>query len=636
MAISALRQQPQDALTRFETTFKVENSKPEDLKAKVKQWALTRLPSKLRQDGKAESALAQTSSWNREGWKIESADITEDSSGKSRNLFALRLERPDDTHPTLRKWITEVSVVSKQGEDPQFSLTLFVQDVPGRNLLPPAISTPAIVSEIIDQHRSRSSHLPVSDRPIRIDHEHVSKFADALTSSQRRLPIIYVSRTSRNELLVDVNKLATQYRGRAIVAFEDEPAPNVDMSLIDSLKLYLPKELLAYGGAIRVYSPDVRALEPIDHLRHRFIDPGTASRLGDRGVLSRISHIIDRQRTESPSAQSGSTITEIFSILSARQLADLEKKLKLISERQKAQIGKSLLEAPRQNLTVKRPPQKPDLPPVSTPIPPTAPASKESLEFSASSTQIATQTEVVALQKQIANLEEEKRLLTDRLNSSETEVGLARQKIRILEGEMQNLRDQIQKASAKVQNEAEGWQEIAEDLETKLVEARAEIAMLQAKIKSTESPDVGDLIDTLGANHSQRIVIHGAAKKGAIRDFRGKKELISVIQRIVDAVATNLYELHFGDSPSKKKTEDFKRLSGFDLAEKESDTTMNDRRLKGLRTVSLDGKSYVGEAHIKHGNSPGNQVRLHYAVDYEKKRIVITHIVDHLELKSTN
>jgi hypothetical protein len=103
-----------------------------------------------------------------------------------------------------------------------------------------------------------------------------------------------------------------------------------------------------------------------------------------------------------------------------------------------------------------------------------------------------------------------------------------------------------------------------------------------------------------------------------------------------------LWPLHFGEA---EKDEQGKRVqtipskfyaqTGIEYAINESSMTNKDSSLMRQRRGVVDGKEYDFSAHLKIGNKERDAVRIHIAVDDEKKRILVWHCGGHLDTAGT-
>ena len=80
---------------------------------------------------------------------------------------------------------------------------------------------------------------------------------------------------------------------------------------------------------------------------------------------------------------------------------------------------------------------------------------------------------------------------------------------------------------------------------------------------------------------------------------------------------------------------EFERLSKYEYAKGEGAQTTNNQRLAQLRKFTFEGREYEMWTHLKHGNRPGKQLRIHFAIDNEKRRIIVGWIGEHMDNATT-
>jgi len=90
-----------------------------------------------------------------------------------------------------------------------------------------------------------------------------------------------------------------------------------------------------------------------------------------------------------------------------------------------------------------------------------------------------------------------------------------------------------------------------------------------------------------------------------------------------------LYRLKFEDG-EKELERAFKDATGYDLAMSEGKMTKDDSKLMRLRRLQHDGAEYDVTPHVKHGTQEPKLVRIHFAFDESRKKIVIGHIGRHI------
>ena len=73
----------------------------------------------------------------------------------------------------------------------------------------------------------------------------------------------------------------------------------------------------------------------------------------------------------------------------------------------------------------------------------------------------------------------------------------------------------------------------------------------------------------------------------------------------------------------------------YGYARGEGRTTVRDNNLARMRVFTYDGKQYEMWAHIKYGNKLGEELRIHFAVDNERRRIIVGYIGEHMDNATT-
>lgn len=111
----------------------------------------------------------------------------------------------------------------------------------------------------------------VSARPIELKVGDWPAFWKRLISEERVCPYVYISpkrvipESDEVECLVEPKTLAKAICGNAIVLFSKDLGFTKEMSYLG------PEEYVCYGGAIRVYQPDIKTVGKEDSYRHRFL-----------------------------------------------------------------------------------------------------------------------------------------------------------------------------------------------------------------------------------------------------------------------------------------------------------------------------------------------------------------------------
>ncbi len=103
-----------------------------------------------------------------------------------------------------------------------------------------------------------------------------------------------------------------------------------------------------------------------------------------------------------------------------------------------------------------------------------------------------------------------------------------------------------------------------------------------------------------------------------------------------------LWPLHFDDADvvdEERKVHripaQFSARTGIDYSVNESAMTNRDSNLMRQRRITVDGRAYDFSAHLKVGNKAKDALRIHFAVDEDKKRILVWHCGEHLDTAGT-
>ncbi len=80
---------------------------------------------------------------------------------------------------------------------------------------------------------------------------------------------------------------------------------------------------------------------------------------------------------------------------------------------------------------------------------------------------------------------------------------------------------------------------------------------------------------------------------------------------------------------------EFNNLTTYQYASGEGKQTTSNSRLAQLRKFIFEDKEYEMWAHLKYGNRPGKQLRIYFAIDHEKRRIVVGYIGEHMDNATT-
>ena len=80
---------------------------------------------------------------------------------------------------------------------------------------------------------------------------------------------------------------------------------------------------------------------------------------------------------------------------------------------------------------------------------------------------------------------------------------------------------------------------------------------------------------------------------------------------------------------------EFEGVTVYEYAKGEGKQTSNDSKLAQLRKFEFEGQTYEMWTHLKYGNRPGKQLRIHFAFDHNRQRIIVGYIGEHMDNAST-
>lgn len=199
-------------------------------------------------------------------------------------------KRPPRAGVAPREWVTEIGYEQELKGTAIFSCVITYSDAAGfigecedvpapslPKLVANLISNPKVVCKFgIDDVSLQPKELKAGDWP---------DFWQRIVSEDRACPYIYISpcrissEPDKTELLIDPVVLANAVCGNAVVYFSKDYGFTNEMSYIG------PEEYVCYGGAIRVYQPDIKAVGKEDSYRHRFLPASSISSEGAEHIL---------------------------------------------------------------------------------------------------------------------------------------------------------------------------------------------------------------------------------------------------------------------------------------------------------------------------------------------------------------
>ena len=177
-------------------------------------------------------------------------------------------------------------------------------------------------------------------------------------------------------------------------------------------------------------------------------------------------------------------------------------------------------------------------------------------------------------------------------------------------------------------------------LETRAMAVEDELQSSQKAASAAQEMEnlpnsVADVVNLIAKAYAGRVLFTDKARESA-RNAKLKNP--NIAWRVLRAMATRLYDLHFDDEkyPFREISEKFRSQTGFEVAITESERTRDNRKLAAKRMDVYKGHKIDITPHVKYGRDPGNSLRVHYCALAEEKLLVIGHCGDHLDTFRTN
>ncbi len=202
---------------------------------------------------------------------------------------------------------------------------------------------------------------------------------------------------------------------------------------------------------------------------------------------------------------------------------------------------------------------------------------------------------------------------------------------------LRNRIDDLEISIEEYDEKLEGAQFRERQARTDATEARerardAEVSLAAIRDIPNLPSSINEVVELIGRLLADRMVFTKEAHK-SVKETRFTD--VNVCWTCLWKMGTILYDLHFREElNSGEIVRQFKEQTGIDLVMTEGKQTKADTRLMSLRRVSHEGKEYDITPHVKL-YSRNLDLRIHYAVDRERRRLVIGHCGDHLETYGT-
>lgn len=470
----------------------------------------------------------------------------------------------------------------------------------------PAPSTPTIIHHLLRDSRLECFYDIVKsfENPVKISdtREHGELFARLLMHPERTTPLVLMNLHDSEDGHVypwDPYSLTKACFGSATVVVPTSPL-RVDGPFLSTVANHLGPNGHRYiagihNGGVRVYQPNVQSNLSMDSYRHRFFFPSQGPdvpRWIQEGIRNTLRATLDANHE-------AFTFDGVQKAIA--QATEASRWLQL-QERVKQAIS------PEKGVAIEQ--------------------ERDELKKL-----------VLALEAELSKQKQDSASLSDlqaKHARGEEELSAASQLLDNASNQIDELQEQLEKEKAarfESDKQASVYKQLLEDKQG-THESRKGLT-IPTKIPS----DPHDAVEFLCKALRPRVVILDTALASA-QDIPLTR-LHETWECLVQLHET-LWPLHFneeGDSPPEVKAHRvpalFTMKTGIDYSVNESSMTNKDSDLKRQRQVSVDGKEFDFSAHLKIGNKAKDALRIHFAVDEVKKRILVWHCGGHLDTAGT-
>ena len=144
-----------------------------------------------------------------------------------------------------------------------------------------------------------------------------------------------------------------------------------------------------------------------------------------------------------------------------------------------------------------------------------------------------------------------------------------------------------------------------------------------------------EAIDTVGELFPDRVVFTGEARRSAeTAGFNTLKTAKSKATKMLWHLATTMHDLVFAENSGDLERA-FADRTGIEFSRAERRQTNRLKEAQAARSIVFEGRPFDITPHLKEGSDPKTGLRIHFAFDHDKSRIVVGHCGDHLVTSGT-
>lgn len=199
------------------------------------------------------------------------------------------------------------------------------------------------------------------------------------------------------------------------------------------------------------------------------------------------------------------------------------------------------------------------------------------------------------------------------------------------------LQEELDRLRAELESQKSAAAFRARQLEDEVRELRERVQGLEGRARLVETMDLPETpyeaLSLAAKAFSDRIVVLDRARKSAEDFVKGDPGEVWAVLR---SVAVTLHSLLFVER-ERGLANAFRDRTGYELALRDSKGANRNPDQKAERMVEYEGAVRDATMHIKgRGVRKGESLRVHFFVDYDKKKIIIAHCGEHLTTDRTS
>jgi hypothetical protein len=534
----------------------------------------------------------------------DTASLAPDSAA----LLACALEHTD-RHLSGRRWRTEIVIQESSDGSAKICIGVYHglrREYVGPPLISPTPSTPSFVSSLLRDHRIECFYdgRKAFTRPLAVDDSvaSASSFLKLLLSPARTTPLVLLNsctaehggdyRWDPREITKACIGSGTIVVARTALEPQGPFLSTVANNLGERGRRYISG---ITNGGVRVYQPQLELTHPLDPTRHRYFRPEDGPDVPGwirDGLRDSLRVSLDERQAVSTFEGVRQAINQAAEL---RRLDQLQERVtKAMTAAADPHIDKQIAEVTTLVSDLQR-----ELEPLRY----------ASAELATTKAQLAAKA--------------------DELGTAETLLTSATEQIEHLQDEL----EQEKATRHAVEHRAHALKQLLDDRGNG--SAADEELQIPLVFPTTPHEAVSFLTDAL----KPRVVILDNAVQSTrdLPDFRTRDVWNCLVQ-----LHQTLWSLHFNETDSgataiesNKIPAEFHRKTRIQYAVHESSMTKQDKDLMRLRQAEIDGEVFDFSPHLKVGSKPSDLLRIHFAIDQTRRRILVWHCGGHLETAGT-